>query len=263
MEYERHRWSKMPHTYKYPRPSLTVDCVVFGIDPTDEHPLKVLLIKRGLEAKNGDPAERAFIGSWALPGGYVKVADEGGQGEGLEEAARRELFEEAGIKVDYLEQLYTFGEPGRDPRGRVVSVAYYALVSSGDHEAKAGSDAVGAYWFSIHGVQKGLCLGLVFDHLKILETALSRLQVKVRYAPVGFNLLPPKFTIPQLQRVYEAILMRKLEKRNFRKRILKMEVLVARGMESGSGRTGPKAALYSFDKRAYDKAVRDGFNFEI
>src|SRR5881394_4631947 len=161
----------MPFTYQYPRAALTVDCVVFGFDETD---LKVLLIERGLEP---------FKGKWALPGGFVRVD------ETLDAAARRELEEEAGLKNVFLEQLYTFGALHRDPRERVVSVAYYALVKLSDHRARAATDTADARWFPISKVPK-----LAFDHADILETALSRLKGKVRYEPIGFGLLPPKLT---------------------------------------------------------------------
>src|SRR4026207_707588 len=187
----------MPHTYQYPRPALTVDCVVFGFD---EGELKVLLIQRGLEP---------FKGKWALPGGFVRVE------ETLDDAARRELAEEAGLKDIFLEQLYTFGEVDRDPRERVVSVAYYALVKLSAHEPKAATDASDARWFPISNVPK-----LAFDHAEILATALARLKGKVRYQPIGFELLPPKFTLSQLQHLYEVVLATELDKRNFRKKVL-------------------------------------------
>src|ERR1700752_709301 len=164
----------MPHTYEYPRAALTVDCVVFGLDDED---LKVLLIQRALPP---------FEGKWALPGGFVRVT------ERLEEAARRELEEETGLSHVFLEQLYTFGAVDRDPRERVVSVAYYALVKLSDHQAKAATDAANAEWFPLTKLPK-----LAFDHAEILQTALSRLQGKVRYQPIGFELLPEKFTLSQ------------------------------------------------------------------
>src|SRR5436190_18501821 len=156
----------MPATYEYPRPALTVDAVVFGLDDED---LKVLLIRRDLEP---------FGGKWALPGGFVRVE------ESLEEAVRRELQEETGISQVFLEQLYTFGDVDRDPRERVVSVAYYALVKLSDHKAKAATDAANAEWFPVSQLPK-----LAFDHADIVEVALSRLQGKVRYQPIGFELL--------------------------------------------------------------------------
>lgn len=229
----------MPHAYEYPRPALTVDCVVFGLDEED---LKVLLIQRGLEP---------FAGKWALPGGFVRV------NETLDDAARRELREEAGVKDVYLEQLYTFGEVDRDPRERVVSVAYYVLVNLSEHEVKADTDASNAAWFPMDDTPP-----LAFDHDRILRTACDRLRAKVRYQPIGFELLPTKFTLSRLQRLYETILGRPLDKRNFRKKILSMGIL--RDLNEIETDVAHRAArLYSFDKKRYDAMVRRGFNFEI
>jgi 8-oxo-dGTP diphosphatase len=243
--------TRMAFSYEFPRPSVTVDCVVFGVDLPRSEAVEVLLIRREIEP---------FRGSWALPGGFVRVSDAPDQGESLEDAARRELQEETGARVDYLEQLYTFGAPGRDPRGRVISVAYFALVRSKDHALRATTDASDAAWFP---VRDALALDLAFDHEEIVEGALARLAAKVRYAPIGFNLLPTKFTLSELQRLYEAILLRPLDKRNFRKRFLAMGLLVEAGVEDGTGRPGPAARLFRFDKRAYDAAVKRGFDFEI
>jgi 8-oxo-dGTP diphosphatase len=229
----------MPHTYQYPRAALTVDCVVFGFDDGE---LKVLLIQRGLEP---------FKGRWALPGGFVRVD------ETLDHAARRELNEEAGLKDVFLEQLYTFGDVDRDPRERVVSVAYYALVKLSDHKAKAATDAANAEWFPVSQLPK-----LAFDHADIVEVALSRLQGKVRYQPIGFELLPPKFTLSQLQHIYEAILTAQLDKRNFRKKVLSFGLLVPLKETQMSGRHRP-AQLFRFDADKYEKLKKRGFNFEL
>lgn len=229
----------MAHTYQYPRAALTVDCVVFGFD---EGELKLLLIQRGLEP---------FKGRWALPGGFVRVE------ETLDEAARRELAEEAGLQNVFLEQLYTFGAVERDPRERVVSVAYYALVKLSDHRAKAATDAAEARWFPISNVPR-----LAFDHGTILKTAQTRLQGKVRYQPIGFELLPAKFTLSQLQHLYEAILGTELDKRNFRKKVLSFELLVALKETQMMGRHRP-AQLFRFDADRYEKLKKRGFNFEL
>jgi 8-oxo-dGTP diphosphatase len=229
----------MAHTYQYPRAALTVDCVVFGFD---EGELKVLLIQRALEP---------FKGRWALPGGFVRVD------ETLDEAARRELGEEAGLKNIFLEQLYTFGEVRRDPRERVVSVAYYALVKLSDHRAKAATDAAEAEWFPMSKVPK-----LAFDHADILATALARLKGKVRYQPIGFELLPPKFTLSDLQHVYEAVLTTGLDKRNFRKKVLGFGLLVPLKETQMAGRHRP-AQLFRFDADKYEKLKKHGFNFEL
>ena len=229
----------MTATYEYPRAALTVDCVVFGLDDED---LKVLLIQRGLEP---------FIGKWALPGGFVQVD------ETLDEAALRELREETGVTRVFLEQLYTFGALQRDPRERVVSVAYYALVKLLDHRVQAATDATSAAWFSASELPS-----LAFDHEEIVEVALARLKGKVVYQPIGFELLPRKFTLTQLQRMYEIILERPLDKRNFRKKILAMDLLVE--LDEVERDVAHRAArLYRFDERKYNRLVKAGFNFQI
>src|SRR3954465_4292114 len=229
----------MPHTCKYPRAALTVDCVVFGFD---EGELKVLLIQRALEP---------FGGRWALPGGFVHVD------ETLAAAARRELVEETGLKDIFLEQLYTFGTVDRDPRERVVSAAYFALVKLSDYRAKAATDAAKAEWFPISNVPK-----LSFYHAEIPAAALARLKGKVRYQPIGFELLPPKFTLSQLQHIYEAVLMSDLDKRNFRKKVLSFGLLVPLKETQMAGRHRP-AQLFKFDMEKYEKLKKRGFNFEV
>jgi 8-oxo-dGTP diphosphatase len=227
----------MPHTYQYPRAALTVDCVVFGYD---EGELKVLLIERAL-----DP----FKGTWALPGGFVRVD------ETLDEGARRELTEETGIKSVFLEQLYTFGAVDRDPRERVVSVAYYSLVKLSDHRARAATDAANAEWFPISKTPK-----LAFDHAEILRMAVARLKGNVRYEPIGFELLPPKFTLSQLQHLYEAVLGIALDKRNFRKKVLSFGLLVPLKETAMAGRHRP-AQLFRFDPNRYEQLKKRGFSF--
>jgi 8-oxo-dGTP diphosphatase len=229
----------MSYTYEYPRAALTVDCVVFGFD---EGELKLLLIERGLEP---------FKGRWALPGGFVRVE------ETIDDAARRELSEEAGLTNVFLEQLYTFGDVDRDPRERVVSVAYYALVKSAEHAVRAATDAANAQWFPVSEVPK-----LAFDHATILAVALARLKAKVRYQPIGFELLPPKFTLSQLQHLYEAVLATELDKRNFRKKVLGFGLLAPLKETQRAGRHRP-AQLFQFDGRKYEKLKKRGFNFEL
>ena len=229
----------MPHTYQYPRAALTVDCVVFGFDAGA---LKVLLIQRGLEP---------FKGRWALPGGFVRVD------ETLDAAARRELAEEAGLTSVFLEQLYTYGRVDRDPRERVVSVAYYALVKLSAHRAQADTDAAQAEWFPVSGTP-----GLAFDHQEILETAVARLKAKVRYQPIGFELLPPKFTLSELQHLYEAVLGTVLDKRNFRKKVLSLGLLASLKETQMAGRHRP-ARLFRFDAAKYRKLSQGGFHFEL
>lgn len=231
----------MTYRYEYERPGLTVDCVIFGLD-LEEESLKVLLIERDIEP---------FRGIWAIPGGFVH------SGESLIEAAARELQEETGINEVFLEQLYTFGDPGRDPRGWVVSVAYYALVSPEQHAVHAATDARQARWFPVTTLPS-----LAFDHVEILQTALGRIRGKLTYAPIGFELLPQKFTIKQLQKLYEIVLGRKLDNRNFRKKIFGMDVLRELD-EMQKGVPHRAARLYRFDERKYRQLVKRGLNFEL
>jgi len=229
----------MAHTYEFPRAALTVDCVVFGLDDED---LKVLLIQRGM-----DP----FEGKWALPGGFVRLE------ETLEEAALRELEEEAGLTKVFLEQLFTFGTVDRDPRERVVTVAYYALVNIRDHRVQAATDACDAAWFAVSDTPT-----LAFDHEEILEVALARLKGKVRYQPIGFELLPRKFTLRQLQHLYETVLEREIDKRNFRRKVLSMDLLIETD-EIEQDVAHRAARLYRFDEAKYRKLAKQGFNFEL
>ncbi len=229
----------MTHTYQFARPALTVDVAVFALDEQD---LQVMLIERDLTP---------FAGSWALPGGFVRI------GETLDQAAARELQEETGLVDIYLEQLFTFGEIDRDPRERVVTVAYYALVNLTGHHVKASTDARNAAWFSVNDLPN-----LAFDHRQILGIALERLRGKVRYQPIGFELLPEKFTLRQLQHLYEIILDRPLDKRNFRKKVQSMGVLRETN-EIETDVAHRAARLFRFDKKAYDRLAKRGFNFEI
>jgi 8-oxo-dGTP diphosphatase len=213
--------------------------VVFGLD---ESGLQVLLIQRDLEP---------YQGSWALPGGFVRVDED------LEAAALRELREETGLERVYLEQLYTFGAPDRDPREHVVTVAYTALVKLTDHRVQAATDARNAAWFAVDDLPR-----LAFDHPNIVAVALGRLRGKLRYQPIGFELLPPKFTLSQLQRMYEIILERPLDKRNFRKKVLSLDLLEE--LEEVQQDVAHRAArLYRFDERKYKKLANRGFLFEI
>ena len=229
----------MPHTYPFPRPAVTVDCVVFRVD---QETLEVLLIKRG-----GEP----FKGAWALPGGFVDVDED------LVVAARRELLEETGLDVPYLEQLYTFGVPGRDPRGHTVTVAYFALLAPGAPPIEAASDAAEAAWFAVRRLPS-----LAFDHEEVIACAIDRLQGKITYEPIGFELLSDKFTLSQLQRLYEIVLERPLDKRNFRKKILSMELLNDAG-ETQKDVPHRAARLYSFDLERYQRLAAAGFTFRL
>jgi 8-oxo-dGTP diphosphatase len=227
------------YTYKYPRAALTVDCVVFGMDDED---LKVLLIERGLPP---------YEGEWALPGGFIQVD------ETADEAALRELKEETGLGKVFLEQLYTFSGLERDPRERVISIAYYALVNLVDHRVQAATDAREAAWFSVDDVPS-----LAFDHENILNVALDRLRGKLGYQPIGFELLPQKFALSQLQHLYEVVLERQLDKRNFCKKVLATGLLIET-KEVQKDVAHRAARLYRFDERKYRQLARDGFHFEI
>lgn len=228
----------MKGTRDYPRPSVTVDCVVFG---HVEGALKVLLIRRGIQP---------YKDHWALPGGFVRLD------ESLEAAARRELAEETGVRDVFLEQLYTFGEPARDPRERVISVAYYALVDLDSHPTIADTDAAESRWFSLEAVPN-----LAFDHGRILETARERLRAKVRYQPIGFELLPRKFTLSQLQTLYETVLGEKLDKRNFRKRVADLGLL--KPLKEFTQGVGRPARFHEFDQERYERLEKRGFHFEL
>ena len=219
-------------TYKHPRPSVTVDVVVFGYDGGPD--LKLLLIQRG-----GEP----FKGQWALPGGFVEMD------EPLETGALRELEEETGVKDLYVEQLYTFGAPDRDPRGRVISVAHYALVNLGNHPAQASSDADRVEWFPLEKLPE-----LAFDHAAVIEMATARLRAKVRYEPIGFELLPEEFTLGELQSLYETVLgVPEFNKRNFRTRILKTGILEEVGRQENVAHRPAK--LYRFNEEKYRSLV--------
>ncbi|MCB0154565.1 MAG: NUDIX hydrolase [Anaerolineae bacterium] len=208
---------------KFERPSVTVDVVIFSI--LDEQ-LKVLLIKR-----KGWP----FEGMWAIPGGFVHMD------ESLEEGAYRELAEETNVTRDqiYIEQLYTFGEPERDPRTRVITVAYFALVAADQLTPQAADDAEDVAWFSVYDLPP-----LAFDHTQILDYALTRLRYKLEYSAVGFQLLPEKFTLRELQDAYEIILGTKLDKGNFRSKLRKTNVVEQVDGYRDTG--GRPARLYRF-----------------
>jgi 8-oxo-dGTP diphosphatase len=216
---------------------VTVDLVIFTIRDAGLH---VLLIRRGVPP---------FEGRWALPGGFVR------EGEALEAAALRELEEEAGVRDVYLEQLYTFGEPGRDPRGRVITVAYYALIAADAATLAAGTDAEAARWWSTRE-----CPALAFDHGRILAYALERLRNKLEYTTVGFQLLPEKFTLTQLQQVYEVILGRRLDKRNFRRKMGLLGILSPLKEWRREGPARP-ARLYRFSAKRFEKLKDMGILF--
>lgn len=215
---------------------MTVDIVIFTVR---EGLLQVLLVKRGVPP---------FEGRYAIPGGFLR------EGESLEEAALRELYEEAGVRNVFLEQLYTFGEPKRDPRGRVITVAYYALIVSDKLSLVAGADAAEAQWFRANDLPP-----LAFDHKSILDYAIERLRNKLEYTTVGFQLLPEKFTLGELQAVYEAILGRHLDKRNFRRKIALLKILKPLRELQHTGRK--PAQLFRFAASRFEKLKDKGILF--
>lgn len=225
--------------YQYPHPAVTVDCVVFGLADDD---LNVLLIQRDL-----DP----FQGSWALPGGFVKIDED------LDAAARRELEEETGVHDLYLEQLAAFGTPDRDPRERVITVAHVAIVNLFKHPVAAATDARNAGWFPIDELPD-----LAFDHPEILAAGKRRLQSKVHHEPVVFEFLPAKFTLRQVQSLYEAILGEELDKRNFRKRIQSTGLLISTD-EVEMDVAHRAAQLFRFDREGYEARREDGFEWAV
>jgi 8-oxo-dGTP diphosphatase len=216
---------------------VTVDVVIFALHAWE---LQVLLIQRGVPP---------FEGGWALPGGFVL------EGESLDAAARRELGEETGVREVYLEQLYTFGDPDRDPRGRVVTVAYYALLTTDAAPLVAGTDAGAARWMPARSHPR-----LAFDHEQIVSYALERLTNKLEYTTVGFQLLPKTFTLGQLQRVYEAVLGRTLDKRNFRRKMALLGILkpLQEWVQDGPSRP---AQLYRFSAKHFERLRDKGILF--
>ncbi|MBK7895172.1 MAG: NUDIX domain-containing protein [Candidatus Promineifilaceae bacterium] len=210
----------------FERPSVTVDVVIFSLV---EDKLKVLLIKR---------QAAPFANMWAIPGSFVKM------NESLEKAAVRALADETGVTDVYTEQLYTFGEPNRDPRTRVITVAYFALVPHDAIHHKVGRDASETGWFPISQLPP-----LAFDHAEIVEYAYRRLRYKLEYSSVGFRLLPDVFTLTELQTAYEIILGEELDKRNFRRKILSAEILEETGEKKKEGEGRP-AMLYRYREDA-------------
>ncbi|NOS93904.1 MAG: NUDIX hydrolase [Cyclobacteriaceae bacterium] len=219
---------------------VSVDAVVFGYNPDEG--VSVLLITRKNEP---------FQKFWALPGGLVKNT------ESLEEAVQRELKEEASIEVNYLEQLYSFGKPGRDPRNRVISIAYYALVRPEDYQIAANTDAEDVAWFNIKKLPK-----LAFDHKQIVETAIKRLRGKIAYEPVGFELLDKKFAFSDLEKLYRILLDQEIDRRNFKKKIMAYGLLeeLTESVQRGAGRP---ARLFQFNKKKYFELKEKGYNFDL
>ena len=225
------------YCYRYPHPAVTTDCVIFGFDGER---LQVLLIERGIEP---------YKGRWAFPGGFLKMD------ETAEEGARRELKEETGLDSAYMEQFHTFSTPERDPRERVITIAYYALVKI--QEVKGGDDAASARWFPLDEIPS-----LAFDHDYILRMATQRLREQIHFQPIGFELLPEKFTVKELQLLYEAILGINFDRRNFSKKMMHLEILT--DLEETIWPTPKREAkLFKFNAEKYEELKRKGFRLEF
>lgn len=221
--------------------NLAVDAVVFGY--TSEDGLSVLLIQRKIPP---------FESEWALPGGLVK------ENESLDDAVMRELKEETGVSINYLEQLYTFGEPKRDPRNRVVSVAYYGLVRPDVFHLLADTDALEAAWFNLDELPK-----LAFDHQNILDLARVRLKGKITYEPIGFELLDKKFPFSELEKLYQTVLDKPIDRRNFKKKIMNYDFLeetTEKQVLKGAGRPGN---LFKFNEKKYLDLKKKGINIDL
>ena len=225
------------YCYKYPHPAVTTDCVIFGFNGER---LQVLLIERGIEP---------YKGRWAFPDGFLKMD------EAAEEGALRELKEETGLENAYIQQLHTFSDPNRDPRERVITIAYYALVRI--QEVKGGDDAASARWFPLDEIPP-----LAFDHDYILRMATQRLREQIHFQPIGFELLPEKFTIKELQSLYEAILEINFDRRNFAKKMLHLEILTELD-ETIWPTPKREAKLYKFNSEKYEELKRKGFRIEF
>ncbi|MES2486527.1 MAG: NUDIX domain-containing protein [Bacteroidota bacterium] len=219
--------------------AITIDCVVFGFD---KGVLEVLLIEH---------AEGIRKGEWGLPGGWIK------ESESIDAAAHRLLAELTGLDNIYLEQLKAFGDTNRFPLGRVITIGYNALIKREDYDVKAGFTASDAKWYKIAEVPK-----LIYDHSEILQYSLSNLRNRVRQAPIGFNLLPEKFTLFELMQLYEEILGVEMDKSNFRRKVLRMGLLKALD-EKQKDVSHRAAKLYEFDNEIYEKLTQKGFSFEV
>lgn len=219
--------------------AITIDCVIFGFDKGS---LEVLLVQHG---------EGISKGKWGLPGGWIYKK------ESTDDAAHRLLNELTGLDNIYLEQLKAFGDPDRFPLRRVITIGYYALVKREDYNIKAGFTASDAKWYKINSIPD-----LIYDHNEILAYSLKHLRNKVRQTPIGFNLLPEKFTLLQLMRLYEEILGIEMDKPNFRRKILHMKLLAPLD-EKQQDVSHRAAQLYKFDPEIYTKLTEKGFNFEF
>lgn len=225
---------------KYPKQLVAVDSIIFGFNENDLD-LKILLLKRNFEPEKG---------KWSLMGGFVSSE------ESLDNAAKRIVTQLTGLEDVYMEQLFAFGNVGRDTGGRIISIAYFSLIKINDHDLKLAKEH-GAFWISLSELPE-----LIFDHTEMVEKALRKLRIRAQTQPIGFELLPEKFTIPQLQRLYEAIYQLPFDKRNFRRKLLSMELLEK--MDEKEKETSKKGAYYyKFNQTKYEKLIQKGFNFEM
>lgn len=225
---------------KYPKILNAVDAIIFGFDETQRE-FKLLILKRKFEPAKGE---------WSLMGGFVK------SNESLDDAAQRIVLQLTGLEKVYMEQLYTFGDVERDPGGRIVSTAYFSLIKINDHN-KELARSYGAYWITLSELPR-----LIFDHSDMVKKALRKLRIRARTQPIGFELLPEKFTIPQLQSLYEAIYRLPFDKRNFRRKILSMGLLEK--LEEKEKESSKKGAYYyRFNQNKYEELVEKGFSFEV
>lgn len=220
------------YTYKYPHPAVTTDCIVFGFDGTK---LNLLLINRGIEP---------YKGSWALPGGFMKID------ETAEQGAMRELQEETGVRDIYIEQLQTFTAVDRDPRERVMTIAFMAFVRQEKYEVIAGDDAAKAQWFPVNSLPQ-----LAFDHKEIITLALDKLRWKMTYEPLAFRLLNKTFTISQLQTIYEVVFDKRFDRRNFHKKLTSLGYIIP--TEEQQKTIGRPSTLYTFDERKYREVAEN------
>lgn len=224
----------------HPKLLVAVDSIIFGFNE-NEHDLKLLLLKRNFQPEEGN---------WSLMGGFVS-AD-----ENLDDAAKRIVAQLTGLNDVYMEQLYTFGDINRDSGGRIISVAYFSLIKINEHDSKLVKEH-GASWVSLSQLPT-----LIFDHNEMVQKALRKLRIRARTQPIGFELLPEKFTIPQIQRLYEAIYQFPFDKRNFRRKLLAMELLEKLDeKEKATSRKG--AFYYCFNQKKYEELIERGFNFDL
>lgn len=225
---------------KYPKLLVAVDSIIFGFNE-NESELQLLLLKRNFEPEKGN---------WSLMGGFVSPEED------LDKAAQRIVAQLTGLNDVYMEQLYAFGKTGRDAGGRIISVAYFSLISINDHDRELVKKH-GASWMALSDMPK-----LIFDHNEMVDKALRKLRIRALTQPIGFELLPEKFTIPQLQRLYEAIYRLPFDKRNFRRKLLSMQLLEK--LEEKEKETSKKGAFYyRFNQKKYEELLQKGFNFEL